>query len=204
MNTRNRTYSEYIGYGLYFYFSGISLRKTSERLSSCFFIKRNHVSVWNWIQKYKPKKIFERKKKIQEFIIDETLIKIGSELILIWVAIELESKEILGIRISKERNMLLAEQFISSLVKIHGQHPVSTDGGTWYPQACKFLRLPHHHIHSTYEKSIIERTMQYIKDRTECFDDYFPCRKKNCKLLHVWNWLNLFIDYHNKQLQIVK
>ena len=80
MNTRNRTSSEYIGYGLYFYFSGLSLRKTSERLSSCF-IKRNHVSVWNWIQKYKPKKIFERKKKIEEFIIDETLIKIGSELI---------------------------------------------------------------------------------------------------------------------------
>jgi putative transposase len=193
MNTRNRTSSEYIGYGLYFYFSGLSLRKTSQRLSSCF-IKRNHVSVWNWIQKYKPKKIFERKKKIEEFIIDETLIKIGSELIWLWVAIGLESKEILGIRISKERNMLLAEQFISSLVKIHGQHPVSTDGGTWYPQACRFLRL-HHHIHSSYEKSIIERTIQYIKDRTECFDDYFPCRKKNCKLLHVWNWLNLFAGY---------
>ena len=24
-----------------------------------------------------------------------------------------------------------------------------------YPQACRFLRLPHHHIHSSYEKSII-------------------------------------------------
>ena len=83
----------------------------------------------------------ERKKKIEEFIIDETL-KIGSELIWLWVAIGLESKEILGIRISKERNILLAKQFISSLVKIHGQHPVSTDGGTWYPQACRFLRLP--------------------------------------------------------------
>jgi len=81
MNTRNRTSSKYIVYGLYFYFSGLSLRKTSERLSSCF-IKRNYISIWNWIQqKYKPKKIFERKKKIEEFIIDETLIKIGSELI---------------------------------------------------------------------------------------------------------------------------
>jgi hypothetical protein len=39
-------------------------------------------SIWNWIQqKYKPKKIFERKKKIKEFIIDETLIIVGSELI---------------------------------------------------------------------------------------------------------------------------
>jgi transposase-like protein len=38
------------------------------------------------------------------------------------------------VSISKERNMLLTERFISSLVKIHGQqHPVSTDGGTWYP-----------------------------------------------------------------------
>ena len=101
MNTRNRTSSEYIGYCLYFYFSGLSLRKTSERLSSCFFIKRNHVSVWNWIQKYKPKRYLKEKRKSRKFIIDETLIKIGSELIWIWVAIELESKEILGIRISK-------------------------------------------------------------------------------------------------------
>jgi hypothetical protein len=48
-------------------------------------------------------------------------------LIWLWVAtIELESKEILGINISKERNMLLAERFISSLVGIHGsQHPSS-------------------------------------------------------------------------------
>jgi putative transposase len=134
-------------------------------------------------------------------------------LIWLWVAITIgfESKEILVISISKERNMLLAERFISSLAKrIHGsQHPSSFHRWRYlvsiHPQACKFLRLPHH-IHSPYEKSIIiERTMQYmIKDRTECFDDYFPCRKKNCKLLHVWNWLNLFIGYHNKQLQIVK
>ena len=55
--------------------------------------------------------MFERKKKIKGFIIDETLIKIGSELIWLWVAIGFHSKEILGINISKERNMLLAEQF---------------------------------------------------------------------------------------------
>ncbi|HET7285354.1 MAG TPA: hypothetical protein VFI70_11770 [Nitrososphaeraceae archaeon] len=64
MNTRNRTSSEYIGYGLYFYFSGISLRKTSERLSSCFIEKSciNQSGI-GYKQKYKPKKIFESKKK---------------------------------------------------------------------------------------------------------------------------------------------
>jgi putative transposase len=91
------------------------------------------------------------------------------------------------------------ERFISEVVEEHGEHPVSTDGGTWYPQACRFLKLTHH-IHSSYEKSIIERTMQYIKDRTVCFDDYFPCRKKKCKVEHVKNWLNLFVDYHNREL----
>ncbi|MDN5845221.1 MAG: hypothetical protein L0H53_02995 [Candidatus Nitrosocosmicus sp.] len=101
---------------------------------------------------------------------------------------------------TKERNMLIAERFISGLVKIHGKHPLSTDGGgTWYPMACRFLGLEHH-IHSPLEKSIIERTMQYIKDRTESFDDYFPCRLKNCKLKHVRNWLKLFVTYHNKEV----
>ncbi len=98
--------------------------------------------------------------------------------------------------------MFVAERFISNVVEEHGEYPVSTDGGTWYPQACRFLKLTHH-IHSSYEKSIIERTMQYIKDRTEeCFDDYFPCRKKKCKLEHVKNWLNLFVDYHNRELYL--
>ena len=94
--------------------------------------------------------------------------------------------------------MFVAERFISDAIKNHGKHPVSTDGGTWYPQACRFLKLKHH-VHSSFEKSIIERTMQYIKDRTECFDDYFPCKIKNCKLKHVRNWFSLFANYHNQE-----
>jgi putative transposase len=72
------------------------------------------------------------------------------------------------------------ERFLFNLLKEHGKHPISTDGKrTWYPQrACQFLEVDHH-IHSSFEKSIIERTIQYIKDRTiEGFDDYFPCQKK--------------------------
>jgi putative transposase len=88
------------------------------------------------------------------------------------------------------RNTFVAERFLSDLVGVHGKHPVSTDGGTWYPQACRFLKLKHH-IHSPLEKSLVERTVQYIKDKMECFDDYFPHRIKNCKLKHVKNWLRL-------------
>ena len=100
---------------------------------------------------------------------------------------------------TQDRNMLIAERFLSGVVRDYGNHPVSTDGGTWYPMACQFLKLDHH-IHSPLEKSMIERKMQYIKDRTEGFDDFFPCRTKNCKLKHVLNWINLFVTYHNKEV----
>ena len=197
MINRNRTPSEYVCYGLYLYFSGLSLRRSSERLSC--FVKRNHVTIWNWIQKYRPQKIKSRKRRVSEYIVDETMLKVNSEYIWLWVAIEPENKQILALNITKERNMFVAERFLDDLVKIHGKHCISTDGGTWYPQACRFLNLKHH-LHSPLEKSLIERTMQYIKDRTECFDDYFPCRKNDCKLKHVRNWLNLFADYHNKEI----
>jgi putative transposase len=201
MYCRNRTPSEFIGYGLYLYFLGLSFRNAAKALK--WFIKISHVSIWKWIQKYKPKKIFTKKKsKIDGYVIDETLIKVGSDYIWLWVIIEPKDKEILAINISKERNMFVAERFLSHIVKAYGQHPVSTDGGTWYPQACKFLKIEHH-IHSPFEKSIIERTMQYIKDRTESFDDYFPCKRKKCKLKHVKNWLNLFVDYHNKEINVL-
>ena len=71
------------------------MRRTSERLSC--FIKRNHVTIWNWIQKYHPKKILTRSKRIFEFIVDETLLKVGSEYIWLWVAIDAKSKEILAL-----------------------------------------------------------------------------------------------------------
>ena len=61
--------------------------------------------------------MFYRKTKIFEFILDETQIKVGSELIWLWVAIEPESKEVLRLNISKERNMFVAERFLSSVIK---------------------------------------------------------------------------------------
>jgi putative transposase len=62
------------------YFLGLSFRNAAKALSFLYLVKISHVSIWNWIQKYKPKKI-HRKKKILEFIIDETAVKVGSELI---------------------------------------------------------------------------------------------------------------------------
>lgn len=198
LNKRNKTPSKYMIYALQLYFSGLSLRKTSQQLSQ--FIKGNHVSIWKCIQRYKQSKIFQRRSRVSEFIIDETLLKVGNQSIR-WIAIGSIDKVILDIHISFERTVLIAETFIKDLVRKYGKHSISTDdGGTWYPQACNFLNIDHHLHSSSYEKSLIERTIQYIKDRTESFDDYFPCTKEKCKLEHIRNWFNLFVDYHNKEM----
>jgi putative transposase len=86
MYTRNRTPSNIIGYGLYLYFLGLSFRNTSKALSFLKIAKISHVSIWNWIQKYKPKRHL-KKKKIKEYSCiqkDETAIKAGSSE-LIWL-----------------------------------------------------------------------------------------------------------------------
>jgi transposase-like protein len=49
------------------------------------------------VQKYKPKKIFPKKKrKIDVFIIDEISIKVGYEYVWLWGIIEPKDKEILS------------------------------------------------------------------------------------------------------------
>jgi putative transposase len=126
------------------------LRNTSKALSR---FTLSHNAIRDWIQKYKLKRLFYRKTKIAEFIIDETLIKVGSEYVWLWVAIDSETKNnILATSISKERNMfVVAERFLSKVIKEYSKHPVSTDGGdTWYQlQTRRFLKLDHH-IHFLY------------------------------------------------------
>ena len=110
--------------------------------------------------------------------------------------IEPLNRSVLGIHISEERNMLVDEKFIRSLVEKYGRHVIYTDGGTWYYEACNVLRLKHY-LHSSFQKSLMERVNQYFKDRTESFDDYYPCMQDECNLFHVYNWIQFFVSMYN-------
>ena len=94
---------------LIFLFFRSSLRRTSERLSLALSNEITFPSGTGF-KNASPQRISSKRKEIEEYVIDETLIKkVGSELIWFWVAIESKNKEILGISISKERNMFVAE-----------------------------------------------------------------------------------------------
>ena len=37
-----------------------------------------------------------------------------------------------------------------------------------------------------------------MKDRIECFDDYYPRIQIECNLFHVYNWIQFFVSmYHD-------
>jgi putative transposase len=97
-------------------------------------VDRSYVSIWYWIRQFNPKHIYPSKKtRVTAFIIDETQIQIGSDGAWLWVAIEPLHRQILGVYISRHRNMIVVELFLRSLVKLYGRHIVYSDGGTWYP-----------------------------------------------------------------------
>ncbi|MHB8567587.1 MAG: hypothetical protein ACYC9U_10885 [Nitrososphaerales archaeon] len=79
-----------------------------------------------------------------------------------------------------------------------------TDGADWYALACQSMHLKHHvYSHGSWLWEVMERSVQRLKDRTESFDDLFPSRSHGleCKLKHVWNWINVFWLHHQPEYQ---
>lgn len=69
MSSRIKAPAQITGYRLYLYFLGLSFRNTAKSILSFLkIIKISHdVSIWNWIQKYKPTKKYHKNKKILEY-----------------------------------------------------------------------------------------------------------------------------------------
>jgi len=81
----------------------------------------------------------------------------------VWVTIEPIRMHVLGVYLSYQRNIMVPELFLISLVKTYGRHAVYTDEGVRYPDAGNSLGLERR-IHFPYEKSLIERGGQSISE----------------------------------------
>ncbi len=90
--------------------------------------------------------------------------------------------------------MFVAENFIGLLVSKYGKNVVYPDGGTWYSQACNFLYIKYR-LRWPLEKSLIERVMQYFKDITEGFDDYYHVSKRIVITILVYNLYTIRLNY---------
>ena len=78
------------------------------------------------------------------------------------------------------------------------------DGATWYDEACNVLRVKHY-LHSSIEKSLMERVNQYFKDRIESFDTItHVCRKANViYFMYITGYNSLFPCILIQNLKII-
>ena len=187
---RERTPRALMLYAVYLYFQGLSLRAVSACLED--ICPRSHVSVWRWVQRFSRLNDCFTVRRVRCFLVDETWIKVGSQEAWLWLAFEPYGRFFLGFYLSRTRNILTAEMFLQGLIDRYGRHPVYSDGADWYPAACRSLGLEHH-VYDLLRGNLMERFVQYVKDRTEGFDDYFPCRTERCRLEHVKAWLSYYM-----------
>ncbi|HET9807195.1 MAG TPA: DDE-type integrase/transposase/recombinase [Nitrososphaeraceae archaeon] len=105
---------------------GLSLRNTSKALVIFRDKKRSYMFLSICLEldsKVCSYPVYKRK-RVSAFIIDETVMQIGNQHFWLWSAIEPIHSSVLGIYISEERNMLVAEHFIRSLIQKYGRHTV--------------------------------------------------------------------------------
>jgi transposase-like protein len=66
--------------------------------------------------------------RVCAFLVDETYVKVGSFEAWVWVAVEPLYGFILGVYLSRYRNMLVAKAFLKTLVEKYGKHTLYSDG----------------------------------------------------------------------------
>jgi transposase-like protein len=103
----NRTHPAIISYGLYLYFSSRSLRLAAKCLESV--IKRSHVSIWKWVQKYSDctNRFITDKRLVKEIFVDETLLRIDGQDYWLWIAYEPNLNTCLMMHLSRERTIFV-------------------------------------------------------------------------------------------------
>lgn len=199
MFDRERTPFGIVFFSVYLVYLGLSFRSASKAIKP--FIKRSHKAIWDWYQEFgsdeRARNIFRlHKERVKLFCMDETCVKIAGKQAYLFVTYEPFVDRILGLYFAWNPNSISVELFLKELITKYGKHALWTDGAEWYSLASKSMELEHHvYPHGGWMWEKMERQIQRVKDRTECFDDLFPCTSGGvkCRLKHVKNWINVFL-----------
>ena len=177
--------------GVLLYHFGVSSRNCSEVLSS--FEPVSHEAICQWY--HRVKQLFTVGKKTRNIIaVDETKVKINGKWHILWAAIDVESREILGVWITQGRASLEAYSFLRYVLrKCENTPKILVDGGPWYKPALERLNVEWEHI--TFGlRNPIEQWFGILKHRINLFYNRWP---HNATIKTAQRWLNCFVSmYH--------
>jgi len=181
---RMRTSLLLMVYGAFIYFCTHSSRAASRVLSS--MARRSHTSILSWFRSLSFLFVDRSLRgKVRLLLIDDTRVEVGGREQVLFVAFEPRLRRIVYMRLFEAANILTALTFMKKIKAIYrSRMKVLTDGAQCYRTACKFLNLDHD-VYDLRLRNVMERIIQYVKDRTRDFDDYIPCRRERCDKMHV-------------------
>jgi transposase-like protein len=123
-------------------------------------------------------------------LVDDTRIKIGSREGVLYIAFEPYLRKIIYMMTFDVANTLTSLIFIKRVRAICGSKIIIlTDGAPYYRASCRILNL-RHGVYSIEVRNLMERIIEYVKDRTKLFDNYIPCIKDECDEKHAEMLLN--------------
>jgi putative transposase len=106
---RTRTHPGIVRHNLYLYFSSRSFRLTARCMASSV-IRRSHVSIWKWVQKYAncaDRFVETDRRMVKEIFVDETMLQIDGQNYWLWVAYEPNLNVYLIMHLSRERTIFV-------------------------------------------------------------------------------------------------
>jgi putative transposase len=157
---RERTSLPLMLYGVYVYLCSNSLRRASRILEP--MMERSHEAIRQWVQRLAPvcDGFDVDRRLVSSIFVDETMIKVKGRQAWLWVAFEPGLRAFLAFRVSYHPQSIPdAYLFLKELRSRYGRKPIWTDGGAWYPEACRWARLEHR-VYGQELKNLVERMNQ--------------------------------------------
>jgi len=172
--------------------AGVSLRETAAALES-FGISRSYQAVFQWVHRVGEKAPDPPTASPSRVAVDETAIQVGREQCWVYAAIDVDSKLLLGVRVSRWRGTRPASAFLSEL---KGRHDLSEaeflvdDMG--YLTALAQTDLGGHLNYVT--RNLIEKWFQTLTMRVDRFRNTWMGGRASAA-----RWLAAFVFYYNFQ-----
>jgi len=166
--------------GVLFYHRGLSYRDTGKILG--VIEPASYEAVHYWYKQFRELFVVCCKER-RTFAIDETKVKLEGKQVYLWTAVDVDTKEVIAVYLSRTRCGLDTYSFLKKVLRFCSNKPlVIGDKATWYPWAIKRLGL--RFKHETFgERNAVEQWYSPFKHRVKRFWKRFPFHSTNTSIL---------------------
>jgi putative transposase len=172
--------------------TGLSLRETAAALE-CLGVVRSHQAIFQWVHRVAEEAPDPPTASPSRVAVDETAVSIGDEQYWLYAALDIDSKLLLGVRVSRGRGTRPARAFLTEL---KAQHDLSETeflvDGMGYLTALAQTDLGGHLDYVM--RNLIEKWFQTLTMRVDRFHNTWMGRRASAQ-----RWLTAFAYYYNFQ-----